>query len=144
LYPRRGRCVSLPPYPWQRERYWFDQLDQAAAPAASDTRLSGREHPLLGLHLSSALPPNQHFWEIDLSLETLHYLDDHRVEGRALMPGAAWLEMTRAAADSVIGGPCELADVRFERPLVFDHDAACRVQLVLTVDEERCGRFQIF
>lgn len=24
LYPSEGRCVPLPSYPWQRERYWFE------------------------------------------------------------------------------------------------------------------------
>jgi acyl transferase domain-containing protein/surfactin synthase thioesterase subunit len=27
LYPSGGRCVSLPSYPWQRERYWLEQDD---------------------------------------------------------------------------------------------------------------------
>ncbi len=26
LYPSGGRCVSLPSYPWQRERYWFEDV----------------------------------------------------------------------------------------------------------------------
>ncbi len=25
LYPSANRCVSLPSYPWQRERYWFEE-----------------------------------------------------------------------------------------------------------------------
>ncbi|MFQ4144539.1 type I polyketide synthase [Chlorogloeopsis sp. ULAP02] len=25
LYPSKNRCVSLPSYPWQRERYWLEQ-----------------------------------------------------------------------------------------------------------------------
>jgi acyl transferase domain-containing protein/acyl carrier protein len=29
LYPAGGRCVSLPPYPWQRERYWLDLSGEA-------------------------------------------------------------------------------------------------------------------
>lgn len=29
LYPDGGRVVQLPRYPWQRERYWFDQLNGA-------------------------------------------------------------------------------------------------------------------
>ncbi|XYH95262.1 SDR family NAD(P)-dependent oxidoreductase [Sorangium sp. So ce1128] len=28
-YPSGGRCVSLPAYPWQRERYWIDEAPRA-------------------------------------------------------------------------------------------------------------------
>ncbi|WP_437597390.1 SDR family NAD(P)-dependent oxidoreductase [Sorangium sp. So ce590] len=31
-YPSGGRCVSLPAYPWQRERYWIDEGPRASWP----------------------------------------------------------------------------------------------------------------
>ncbi len=34
LYPSGGRCVSLPSYPWQRERYWFETDSDSEALAS--------------------------------------------------------------------------------------------------------------
>ncbi|AUX31437.1 MULTISPECIES: type I polyketide synthase [Sorangium] len=33
LYPSGGRCVSLPAYPWQRQRYWMEPSEAAPRPA---------------------------------------------------------------------------------------------------------------
>ena len=31
LYPEGGQCIKLPPYPWQRERYWYtDEFPETA------------------------------------------------------------------------------------------------------------------
>ena len=36
VLPAGGRCVSLPTYPWQRERHWLDPIRRAVLPSASD------------------------------------------------------------------------------------------------------------
>jgi acyl transferase domain-containing protein/thioesterase domain-containing protein len=41
VYPAGGRCVSLPAYPWQRERYWAAGSDQAAPRARPAPRTGG-------------------------------------------------------------------------------------------------------
>lgn len=37
LYPSGGRCTSLPYYPWQRERYWFEDTHTHQHEHRSDT-----------------------------------------------------------------------------------------------------------
>ena len=50
FYPSGGKRVSLPRYPWQRERYWFD----AAQTDSNSSYVAGKiEHPLLGYRLPS-------------------------------------------------------------------------------------------
>jgi acyl transferase domain-containing protein/surfactin synthase thioesterase subunit/acyl carrier protein len=36
LYPEGGSCVTLPTYPWQRSRYWVDELQDAVLEPASE------------------------------------------------------------------------------------------------------------
>ena len=104
IYPTGGRCVRLPFYPWQRERCWLE-------PSAGDTdshreqvsRSGTGNHPLLGRHFKSAHPAGTHFWETTLDKNSLPYLDDHRIQGVAVLPASAYVEMALAAAVEVFG-----------------------------------------
>ena len=106
IYPSAGQCVRLPFYPWQRERCWLE-------PPAGDTDSQQREqvprgeigkHPLLGRHFKSAHPAETHFWEVTLDKRALPYLDDHRIQGVAVLPASLYLEMALAAARRGIRG----------------------------------------
>jgi acyl transferase domain-containing protein/surfactin synthase thioesterase subunit len=41
LYPAGGRCVALPTYPWQRQRYWLNEATEQ--PPQLTSQLIGRE-----------------------------------------------------------------------------------------------------
>ncbi len=93
----RGRRVALPTYPFQRERHWV-------AKAARDRKspiASG--HPLLGAHLALASMPGAHVWEREVSLETHSWVTDHRVQGAAILPATAYIEMALQAGREVLG-----------------------------------------
>lgn len=130
LFPEGGRCVSLPTYPWQRERYWIDQLPGGSAAA----RKSAQGHPLLGEATVSALPGGQRFWEQDLDLHSLSYLSGHRVLGSAVFPGAGYLEAALAAVRELNrGSGCvEVTGLRFYEPMPLSEDGARRVQLAFS------------
>jgi len=115
-YPTGGRCVRLPPYPWQRERFWYDTSRQAGK-----RRVCGAgEHPLLGPHLSSSTDAGMHYWETELSADLVPWLDEHRVDGLRVLPSSAYLEMALAAAAEAFGGQAPmLSSVTFERALVL-------------------------
>jgi malonyl CoA-acyl carrier protein transacylase len=102
--------LSLPTYPFQREKCWVE-LDAHAAIAAPRTASGIKAHPLLGEHLRSALSEAQ--YESVISTDSLPWLSDHRVHGHAIFPAAAFLEMALAA-----GGVCELQDVAIANPLI--------------------------
>ncbi|WP_437309429.1 SDR family NAD(P)-dependent oxidoreductase [Sorangium sp. So ce388] len=112
LYPE-GRVVSLPSYPWQRERYWLDAAPSARAPR--------RGHPLLGVGQSLSTQRGIRLWETVLGLDDLAYLDDHRVDGAAFLPAAAYVEMALAIGRELGGShPWAVADLVFEEALVLD------------------------
>jgi amino acid adenylation domain-containing protein len=99
-----GRCIRLPSYAWQHESYWYESEDSRLS------RLGGSRHPLLGRALRTPCL----CWENRLDRQALMYLDDHRMMGRVLLPGVAYLEMAlAAAADASLPGPHGLQDVKF-------------------------------
>ncbi|WNE94027.1 acyltransferase domain-containing protein [Streptomyces luomodiensis] len=115
-----GRAVPLPPYPWQRERYWL---------TASS---AGSGHPLLGEGLSSSVTPGTHFWQRELNPVRLPAIAHLRLRGKTVAPGAVFVEMAlAAAAEAYRTEDVELADIVFEQALFVDEADAPTVQTVL-------------
>ncbi|MBI2893045.1 MAG: amino acid adenylation domain-containing protein [Deltaproteobacteria bacterium] len=132
-YPSGGNVVALPTYPWQRERHWHAATPRAAEPAMGD--------PLLGRRLDLAHLPGSHVFEKRLDLQALPYLADHCVEGTAVLPGTAYVEMALAAAAEILGdGPRALEDITFHRIIFLANDRPRTVQVVVDADL----RFEIY
>ncbi|HUY31425.1 MAG TPA: beta-ketoacyl synthase N-terminal-like domain-containing protein [Pirellulales bacterium] len=118
---QRRRRVSLPTYPFQRERYWLDRTASVGRPApvvnsagrpaqvAADTsslvspssahdalETSPPAHPLLGPRIRSASRDVQ--FEALLSDTSPTWLADHRVRGSVVLPATAYVELALAAA----------------------------------------------
>jgi len=126
VYSDPAPPVSLPAYPYQRRRFWAAR--PAAAPANS-------LHPLLGTRLRSPSIRGAAF-EAEIGAASLPYLFDHRIEGAALLPMAAFLEMVQQAAWKASAGRA-LVDVAVLEPLVLPEDASVTVQVV--IEEDRFG-----
>lgn len=152
-----GRCVQLPPFPWQRERYWMDQLQPGPVGDGTYTALIGRigattsragrirsadAHPLLADHLHASLS-GQHFWESDLSIAALPFLRDHQVQGMTVLPGAAYIEMGLAAAAVLPDAAYQLHDVVFKQALFVPPAAGCTLQVALAPAAGGAANFQI-
>jgi acyl transferase domain-containing protein/NADPH:quinone reductase-like Zn-dependent oxidoreductase/surfactin synthase thioesterase subunit/ubiquinone/menaquinone biosynthesis C-methylase UbiE len=122
--------AELPFYPWQRERYWLE------TPESRSRRFPPLKHPLVGEQSHAADEPGKHVWELVLDPAVFPWLDDHRVQGPIVFPGAGYLDMVLGCAEDVFGeGSYSLEDVEFRRALfVFDDRPAPRVQVVLTQD----------
>jgi len=135
LFPLPRPPVSLPAYPWQRERYWFE-------PAKTAVPLSA--HPLLGAYLPLAADRRSHLWQGQLSLSRLPYLADHRVGERVIFPAAGYLAMIMAAIDQRDGDkPYQLNNVRFVEAFPLPDDGSVMTQLILTMEPPHQAAFQI-
>jgi acyl transferase domain-containing protein len=90
----RPRHISLPSYPFAKERYWVPKA------ALVKTRTGGPAqsiiHPLLHRNTSDFL--EQRYQTIVTGDE--FYLRDHVVKGRKMLPGVTYLEMARAAVQA--------------------------------------------
>jgi acyl transferase domain-containing protein/NADPH:quinone reductase-like Zn-dependent oxidoreductase/acyl carrier protein len=104
---------SLPLYPWNRERFWFDKTVEAADPESPRF-----EHPLLGFRQAGPLP----HWLNHLDQQVMPWIADHAVEGMPVFPAAAILETAMAAARSrwPEAAGWDAFDLEVRRPLPFD------------------------
>jgi acyl transferase domain-containing protein/acyl carrier protein len=131
LYPARavGRFVKLPTYPWQHGQHWPEHyLNQSNQPS----------HPLLGQPLKRPQPT----WENELNPRALRYLEDHRIHGSVVYPGAAYVEMGAAAGQNSYGALPRLENVKFHKALFLAEGETPRLQLVLNKAEKTS--FEIF
>ncbi|MCU1503873.1 MAG: polyketide synthase, partial [Ilumatobacteraceae bacterium] len=130
--PLVRRRVTLPQYPFVRDRYWHPRVHRADAsigvvpvsgPAAGDS--------LLGHRVRSPLLVG-HAFERELSPGAPSWLADHVVYDTVIVPAAAHLELLRLAARAAGGGAeLDVVDVQIDEPLVLDGDTPSVVQTVL-------------
>ncbi|MEU5718129.1 SDR family NAD(P)-dependent oxidoreductase [Streptomyces sp. NPDC020403] len=117
---RRPRMLPLPGYPFARERYWVGDLAEVAGPVAPG---AGRLHPLL--HTNTSTLDAQRFGSVFSGEE--FFLTDHVVNGRKVLPAAAYLEMARAALGASLDAPTGrivLRNVVWAQPLTVAEHAA--------------------
>ena len=113
----RRRRVSLPGYPFQRQRYWAD--------APRRRRAGNADHPLLGARRESA--SGETTFETELYATEPEWLSGHRVFGQVAAPGAMYGVMALSAASPAggtghgraAGGPVAVEDVQIRAPLVL-------------------------
>ena len=118
--------VDLPPYPFQRERYWF----QAQRPVAATMRGRATGHPILGTRLRSAA--SQVIFDSRVSADTPAFVRQHRVQDHLVMPATAYLDTLLCAARELLGTDrvC-VENVTVQEAMLLDDDGASRrVQLV--------------
>ena len=92
-----ARKISLPTYPFQKQRYWYDiptKTSIVRAKNKSDRPIKTPTHPLLGNPLSS--PLKQTIFQSYLQPDTLNWLQDHCLNERVIFPGTAYWEMAIA------------------------------------------------
>ena len=104
----KRRRISLPSYPFQRERYWVEQTRQ---------RRQSAGHALLGERHESAR--GEIIYETEVFPSDPAWLNDHRVFGRLVAPGALYGAMATSAALAEGSGPIVVEDFQLHNPLVF-------------------------
>ena len=137
------RRVALPGYRFQHHRYWVEPPRR---------RRQASDHGLLGTRHDS--PRGETLYATEMNTGDPAWLDDHRVYGRVITPGALYGSMAVAACSSSSRwGELVVEDFQLHSPMVFDEhdpadatDAAGRsVQLVLDGSDENSPRhFEVF
>lgn len=124
---RRRALMSLPNYPWQRQRYWFTP---AAAKAAIGPDLS--IHPMLQQSIKSPL------WSGDLyqgriSCRQLPFLLDHKVFNQVVVAGACHLSSLAAIGRKIFTGKAfKIANIEFIEALQLKEQDQRLLQVGLT------------
>src|SRR5581483_2510847 len=120
IKPRR---MHLPTYPFVKERYWV------AGAGKTDEMAAAALHPLVQRNTSDL---DEQRFSSNFTGEEF-FLTDHVVQGQKLLPGAAHLEMARAAvqqASPADGSSVRLENVVFVRPVVIG-DASLELHIAL-------------
>jgi len=124
------RLVALPPYPFERERFWIGS--RAGSPD------DGR--PLLGRRIHADGPSDRAFYRWRIDRAAARWLQDHNVDGTPVMPASAYVEMALAAAAELFNGhPSALEDISFEQALALRQNEEQVLELSVTraFDEAR-------
>ncbi len=133
------RRISLPGYPFQRQRHWIQ---------APKRRRRGSGHPLLGMRHESAR--GEITFETEVFPSDPVWMNDHRVFGRVVAPGALYGAMACAASLLEGGGSIVVENMQLYNPLVFEQEEeegkeGRKMQVVLDASGQAPSRdFQIF
>ena len=86
----RPRKISIPEYPFQKTRYWLP-VEECLTNETTMNKL----HPLIDENVSTI---DKVLYRKRLSQRDF-YIHDHRIQGRTILPGVAYLEMVRVAGE---------------------------------------------
>ncbi len=131
---KRHPIISLPTYAFAREKHWF--ADQLSGPIQSP-KIAGGESglALLGTRLDLSVP--EHIFETDLNQHA--YLRDHQVDDNVVFPTSGYLELALAAGESITKQRHWVQNLSIKRPLIWNVEEPCRVQIVLSQEEQGFG-----
>ena len=128
------RRISLPGYPFQRERYWVE---------AAKRRRRSAGHPLLGERHESA--SGEITFETEVLPSDPPWMTDHRVFGRVIAPGALYGAMAISASTAEGSGSMLVEDMQFHNALIFGEEdseggAGREVQVLLDAPGDEPSR----
>ncbi|HEX2049209.1 MAG TPA: beta-ketoacyl synthase N-terminal-like domain-containing protein [Actinomycetota bacterium] len=137
-----GRVVSLPPYPWQRKRYWLEER----ADGSGWDRGAGRDHPLLGDAFEPAAEPGTTYWDVTIDPARDAAARGAAIEDVDVVAPAALVDVVAAAARAALGDDrVRLDDVTLHRVVALGDEpvtlqARARVRAGrAAIEVHRCG-----
>ncbi|PAU50540.1 SDR family NAD(P)-dependent oxidoreductase, partial [Streptomyces albireticuli] len=121
-----SRQVTLPTYPFQRERYWYSPTARGGDPASLG--LDVADHPLLGGGVE--LPGSgEHVYTARVGVDGAPWLADHALMGSVLLPGAAFADLALWAGRQA--GTGRIEELTLAAPLVVPGTGGRRLRLTV-------------
>lgn len=140
---QQARLISLPSYPFARDRYWIGDVVKRDATFGARAAVL---HPLLHSNTSD-------FYAQSYTSEfsgTEFFLADHQIgtggDKQKILPGVAYLEMVRAALDLSLpdhsgNRQLQIRNIAWSQPIIVDGNQ--RVQITLTPKGENLVDFEV-
>lgn len=138
--------LSLPTYPFARDRYWIPEVEETRKSEVES--MSGSQsvlHPLV--HTNTSNMNVQKYTTVFESDE--FFIADHRIGDEPLLPAVTYLEMARAAVEQAIDGTTaqgysvSLQQTVWKHPLVIQQ-VATSVHIALFSEQENVIRYEIY
>ncbi len=119
-------------YPWLENRFWYrEDLPQTAiSPFGAENTTKKQAHPFLAEVKKTDPYSGLHCWETEIDLHRFPTLKDHAfIQGGAVMPGAAYLEMAFAMVKDkfVDVAGLELSDVKLSSVLTLPETQVTKI-----------------
>ncbi|MEN9519174.1 MAG: hypothetical protein RLZZ381_1762, partial [Cyanobacteriota bacterium] len=135
-----AKKISLPTYPFQRQRYWFDLPEKVTFYQTIKNQL----HPLLGTVLSS--PLKQTVFQAYLQPETINWLKDHCLADKVIFPGTAYLEIAIALGlFHSKSNQLLIENVDITAPLYLENDLTITPEIqVITSPQQESWNWEIY
>jgi myxalamid-type polyketide synthase MxaB len=146
LYP--PQIVSLPTYPFQRKRYWWEGIklpvDRIGSSQSTNLKLS-QLHSLLGkkIYLASS---KEIIFQVELNPDNPDYLKDHCLGDTVIFPATGYLEMALVAGANLcqVKSNLLIEDFLIKQPLVLSSEENKIVQIIVTPELDSEYSWQIF
>ncbi len=134
--------ISLPTYPFTKERYWVPEIETKRSSISAITAFG---HPLL--HQNTSDLAEQRFTSIFTGQE--FFLADHLVKGHNVLPGVTHLEMARAAVQQAAGDlqeekiQIQLQNIVWIRPVIVE-EKPVKIHIGLYPEERGQIAYEIY
>ncbi|WP_440217107.1 SDR family NAD(P)-dependent oxidoreductase [Chromobacterium piscinae] len=138
--------ISLPAYPFVKERYWFDDMRASSSRIKSMLPERSVLHPLL--HANTSDLSEQRYSSTFTGEE--FFFRDHVIQGKAVLPGVASLEMALEAARRATGAnapgmrPIALRHVVWARPITIIDGQPLTIHIGLFPGEGEQVNYEIY
>jgi acyl transferase domain-containing protein/NADPH:quinone reductase-like Zn-dependent oxidoreductase/short-subunit dehydrogenase involved in D-alanine esterification of teichoic acids/acyl carrier protein len=130
-----ARHVELPPYAFQRERFWLEP--ETSAGEVTSAGLDPAGHPLLGAAVGLA-GGEEWLFTGRVSVSAHPWLSDHVVHGRTLLPNATFLALALHVASKI--GSTTVRRLLVEEPLTLTEHDCVQLQVVVGKPDQSGAR----
>ena len=138
------RFVSLPLYPFQRQKYWHETVESAIFRVGPPSP----SWALLGTKVLTPTSGNDLVWQCEFSLGSFPWVRDHVIQGSVIFPGAGYFAMAISASvehfgyDKASRGVC-IENLEFKAALVVKEADVFLLQLHLVPLSQTQAMFYI-
>jgi len=138
--PYSRKKVSLPTYPFQRQKYWAIRTNKKEIPMQKSYNNEYFD-PLIGQKISSV---DSVIFQSVFHTEYPNFLKEHIIYDKCISPAAAHISMVIAAVKHLYGSfQCSIEDITFIHPLLINKYEDQIVQIILGNPVQRVSSFQI-
>jgi len=135
--------ISLPTYPFQKQRYWIEDLKKKINTGKENFNKKPGSS-LLGKRLSVA-SGKEIIFSSYLSLNDPSFIKEHGIYGKPVFPTTAYAELAIEAGIEIFKTDrITIEDLLLHKALLFEEDAVYNIQIVLTEKEDKIYKFEIY